>query len=280
MANQPTNPQRADPIRDLFFVPLETIDNVSNWLFFFTALLSFLALLFDAKADPDGYNYVQTVFIATAVILFVFGQATKLYFWPRSERSRRQDFLSYGLGANLTHIRTTGYYNNNETDPIRRIGSAVLENTLFTKIIFRKMLTRVRLLTLGYFSASSLFPVISEWSGFARRLKISTRAFLPSFVPALHQLPWNPMFGRPSQSTRPQKRMRESSPLRRFSLISIQTCLPNGKKLSSLPTSFSDKTLSMFQRDNGRRRRTSAAMSAIRASLQWPLLAESSRQHC
>ena len=153
MANQPTNPQRADPIRDLFFVPLETIDNVSNWLFFFTALLSFLALLFYAKADPDGYNYVQTVFIATAVILFVFGQATKLYFWPRSERSRRQDFLSYGLGANLTHIRTTGYYNNNETDPIRRIGSAVLENTLFTKIIFRKMLTRVRLLTLGYILA-------------------------------------------------------------------------------------------------------------------------------
>jgi hypothetical protein len=150
MANQPTNAQRADPIRDRFFVPLEAIDNVSNWLFFFTAFLSFLALLFDAKADPEGYNYVQTVFIATALLLFVVGQAAKLYFWPRSERPRRQDFLSYGLGVNLTHIRTTGYYNNNETDPIRRIGAAVLENTLFTKTIIRKMLIRTRLLTLGY----------------------------------------------------------------------------------------------------------------------------------
>jgi hypothetical protein len=153
MANQPTNAQRADPIRDRFFVPLEAIDNVSNWLFFFTAFLSFLALLFDAKADPDGYNYVQTVFIATALLLFVVGQTAKLYFWPRSERPRRQDFLSYVLGVNLTHIRTTGYYNNNETDPIRRIGAAVLENTLFTKTIIRKMLTRARLLTLGYILA-------------------------------------------------------------------------------------------------------------------------------
>lgn len=46
---------------------------------------------------------------------------------------RRQDFLSYSLGANLTHLRTTGYYNNNETDPIRRMGAAILENTHFTK---------------------------------------------------------------------------------------------------------------------------------------------------
>ena len=153
MANPPTNPQRTDPIRDRFFVPLETIDKVSNWLFFFAAFLSFWALRFDAKTDPVGYNYVQTAFIATALLLFTFGQATKLYYWPRSEKPRRQDFLSYGLGANLTHIRTTGYYNNKETDPIRRIGAAVLENTLFTKTIVRKMLVGVRILTLGYILA-------------------------------------------------------------------------------------------------------------------------------
>lgn len=61
--------------------------------------------------------------------------------------------MSYGLGTSLTHIRTSGYYNNNETDPIRRTGAAVLENTLFTATVVRKMLKWVRTLTLGYIVA-------------------------------------------------------------------------------------------------------------------------------
>lgn len=158
MANPPmpqptTTPQRTDPIRERFYKPLEAIDMVSNWLFFLAAFLSFLALQYDAKIDPKGYNNVQMAFIVTAIVLFIFGQATKLYFWPRSEKPRRQDFLSYGLGTNLTHIRTSGYYNNNETHPIRRTGAAVLENTLFTTNVVRKMLKWVRTLTLGYLVA-------------------------------------------------------------------------------------------------------------------------------
>jgi hypothetical protein len=150
MTNPSTKPRRTDPVRDRFFAPLEIIERISNLLFFLAALLSFWILRFDAKYDPDGYNHVQTAFIAMTLLLFIFGQATKLYFWPRSEKPRRQDFLSYGLGAKLTHIRTTGYYNNKEIDPIRRIGAAVLENTLFTKTIVRKMLIWLRILILGY----------------------------------------------------------------------------------------------------------------------------------
>lgn len=150
MANPPNISRRADPLRDRFFKPLEFIERISNWLFFFAALLSFGVLQFDAKLDPDGYNHAQTAFIAITLLLFIFGQATKLYFWPRSEKSRRQDFLSYGFGVNITHIRTTGYYNNKEIDPIRRIGAAVIENTLFTKTIVRKMLMWVRILIIGY----------------------------------------------------------------------------------------------------------------------------------
>lgn len=95
MANPPTpqptttTPQRSDPIKERFYKPLEAIDMVSNWLFFIAAFLSFLALQYDAKIDLKGYNNVQMAFIATAIVLFIFGQATKLYFWPRSEKPRR-----------------------------------------------------------------------------------------------------------------------------------------------------------------------------------------------
>lgn len=150
MVNPPTNPQRSDPIRKRFFTPLRIADQISNWLFIFTAGLSFLALNYDPKTDQDGYNLVQTAFITCAVLLFILGQATRLYFWPRAEDPRRKDFLSYCLSTNLTHLRTTGYYNNNEANPIRRMGAAVLENTLFTRSVALGMLKSARLWTVLY----------------------------------------------------------------------------------------------------------------------------------
>jgi len=151
MANPPINPQRSDPIRDRFFKPLEIADLVSNCLFVLTAVLSFLALNYDPKAEQDAYNLIQTAFITSAVLLFILGQVSRLYFWPRAETPRRKDFLSYCLSTNLTHIRTTGYYNNDEANPIRRMGAAVLENTLFTRAVNLKMLKGVRFWTALYF---------------------------------------------------------------------------------------------------------------------------------
>lgn len=150
MDNSSTNPQRSDPIRDRFFKPMEIADQVSNWLFFIAAGLSFLALSCDPKKNLDAYNLVQTTFIVCAVLLFFLGQASRLYFWPRAENPRRKDFLSYCLGKNLTHIRTIGYYNNDESHPVRRMGAAVLENTHFTKRVTLKMLKNVRLWTVLY----------------------------------------------------------------------------------------------------------------------------------
>lgn len=151
MANPLTNSQRSDPIRERFFKPLERIDTVSGLLFWVAAVLSFATLFFDQKADPIWYNRAQIAFIIVAVVLFIIGQGVKLYYWPRSETPRRQDFLSNCLRADLTHIRTNFYYNNNETDPIRRTGAAVLENSLFTSTIIRKMLCSARAFTLLYF---------------------------------------------------------------------------------------------------------------------------------
>jgi hypothetical protein len=38
-----------------------------------------------------------------------------------------------GLGVALTHERTSGYYNNDETEPFRRLGMDVLENAFHSK---------------------------------------------------------------------------------------------------------------------------------------------------
>lgn len=139
-----------DPIGNRFFKPLKTTDSFSNWLFYITAFLSFAALLVDQKEQPGLYNGLQSAFVICAVGLFTVGHVIRLYLWPRAETKRRQDFLSYSLGTNLTHLQSSGYYNNNETDPIRRMGAAILENTHFTKGVALEMCKSERLQTAFY----------------------------------------------------------------------------------------------------------------------------------
>ena len=151
MANFPSNPQRSDPIRDQYYKSLEFMDKLSDLLFWVATVLSFAALFIDENTHTLWSKSIQIIFIIIAVTLFIIGQSVKLYFWPRSESPRRLDFLSYGLGVDLTHVRTGHYYNNKEIDPIRRTGAAILENTLFTAAIVGKMLHFVRVFTLLYF---------------------------------------------------------------------------------------------------------------------------------
>jgi hypothetical protein len=143
---------RIDPIGDKYFAPLRTADKASDWLFIITAVLSFAALMVEKKDFPNTYNVVQSAFIACAIGLFAIGQAIRLYLWPRAEDRRREDFLSNTLNVSLTHERTSGYYNNTETDPIRRMGVAVLENTHFTMNIALEMARneRIRVALYGF----------------------------------------------------------------------------------------------------------------------------------
>lgn len=136
---------RIDPIGDKYFAPLRTADKASDWLFTITAVLSFAALMVDKLDFPNAYNVVQSSFIVCVIGLFAIGQAIRLYFWPRAEDRRREEFLSNALDVSLTHERTNGYYNNTETDPIRRMGVAVLENTHFTMNISLEMARNERI---------------------------------------------------------------------------------------------------------------------------------------
>ncbi|MCP1290411.1 hypothetical protein NK214_09450 [Chromobacterium sp. S0633] len=139
--------QRLDPIREKYFGPLERTDVLGSWIFGGAAILSIIVVVVEKTSFPHGYNLIQGAFVLLVLGLFVVGQVSRLYFSPRAEDKRREDFLSNALNVNLTHERTIGYYNNNESILIRKMGLNVLENTHFTKAIALEMVKMVRLVS-------------------------------------------------------------------------------------------------------------------------------------
>ena len=135
---------RSDPIRTNYFDAVENLERVSDWLFYGGAALSLISLFID-KSNPFLHKWVLIVFAATVFALFVVGMTLRLYVTPRAEDSRRQDFFSSAYGVNLTHQPTDGYYNNDFSDPIKRMAAQVLENSHFSKAIARRMAKRERI---------------------------------------------------------------------------------------------------------------------------------------
>jgi hypothetical protein len=154
------SPGRQDPIRENYYRPLEIAERISDWAFYLGAALSLAVLLIDKGADPVPYQTVQVAFVLTVAIFFIAGTGTRLYFFPRAEDARRKEFLSTVFGIELIHERTQGYYNNDETDPDRRLALCVLENSFFTKSMLRKMATEERTRTLAYFV---IFVAVVFW---------------------------------------------------------------------------------------------------------------------
>lgn len=130
---------RSDPIRTNYFDAVQQAENISNWLFFVNAALSFCTLLVDQKTHPDAYDLVLLLFSLAVVAMFALGLILRLYLTPRAEDKRRQDFFSSACNVNLIHQRTDGYYNNDFSDPIKRMAAQVLENSLFSKEIALRM---------------------------------------------------------------------------------------------------------------------------------------------
>ena len=154
MANTPT---KIDPIRDRYFKPLEIAEGVADKLFYIAALLSFAALLVDQHAYPTGYSIVLISFVLTVIIVFFLGLAVRLHWTPRAEDQRRLDLLSNAHGIPLTHEQTTGYYNNDQTDPLKRLGVAVMENSHFSRAIALEMAKTERINVFVYLA---LFVIV------------------------------------------------------------------------------------------------------------------------
>lgn len=146
LAAPPATSARHDPLNEKYFVPLERIDQLSGIVFYVVAALSIVVLFVDPKQYPKLNDYLNIAFFTLTLCLFGLGIATRLYFAPRAEDARRQEFFATAYDVALIDERTVGYYNNSETDPVRRAAAQTLENALFSKSIALKMLHRERLI--------------------------------------------------------------------------------------------------------------------------------------
>lgn len=141
---------RSDPIRARYYEAVERADKVSDGLFYSSAILSFASLLVEKHAHPAIYDWVMILFALAVIALFVVGLTCRLYFVPRAEDKRRQDFFTNACGVGLTHEKTDGYYNNDLLEPIKRIAAQVLENSHFSKAIALRMAHAERIKVLIY----------------------------------------------------------------------------------------------------------------------------------
>lgn len=107
-------------------------DHCVDILFYISGALSLLALLVEQKSYPSIYSWVQISFAISVVALFAVSVAVHLYFSPRAQARRYQDFLVHAFGKPLNYQQTTGYYNNSATAPSRRIAAQVLENSFYS----------------------------------------------------------------------------------------------------------------------------------------------------
>lgn len=141
---------RSDPIRTRYYDAVELADKVSDRLFYANAVLSVALLLVEKQAHPIAYDWILILFAVSVAALFTIGLVSRLYLTPRAEDKRRQDFFTNASGVSLNHEKTDGYYNNDFTDPIKRMAAQVLENSHFSKAIALRMARTERIKVIAY----------------------------------------------------------------------------------------------------------------------------------
>jgi hypothetical protein len=141
----------SDPIRERYYKSVEWADRATDWLFYIGAALSFASLVVNQEDYPRLYGTLLIIFAVAVLALFAIGMFARLYFTPRAEQKRRQDFLTEAYGVSLTHENTVGYYNNDFTDPPRKLAAQLLENSYFSKELVLRIAHEQRVKAGGYF---------------------------------------------------------------------------------------------------------------------------------
>lgn len=139
-----------DTVRENFYKPLDRLETAGGWLFWLVSILSFAPLFFDKISYPAQFQVLQIALLVLSILFFIQGQVQKLYFFPRAEDVRRQQLLSDSFNVSLTHERTVGYYNNEQSKPMKRLAASSMESAYFTHAVIREMLKRRRVVTLSY----------------------------------------------------------------------------------------------------------------------------------
>lgn len=186
MANQPL---KNDPIRARYYRPLELAEACSDWLFWIVAVLSVSALAVERVNQPKIYDFVQGGFILGVLVLFFLGQGVRLYWTPRAEDRRRQDLLSNSFSVAITHEQTSGYYNNEQTEPLKRLSASLLENSFFSKNVALKMAHRERV-RMTFYVTMWIIALLNRSSDLALGAAMAQAVFSEQIIAKWIRLEW------------------------------------------------------------------------------------------
>ncbi|WP_050579032.1 hypothetical protein [Sinorhizobium medicae] len=153
--------EKNDPVGPEFYVPLGSAERTSTVAFYAAAALSIAVLLVNKTSQPDVYAAAQAAFAISVIVHFVSGIIIRTYFAVRAHSNRIADFVSNAFAVPLVPRPSQGYYNTTAEDPFLRMGASILENSLFTKSIVRRMLCLER-------SRIALYGVVWLWAAFNR----------------------------------------------------------------------------------------------------------------
>jgi hypothetical protein len=132
--------KKVDPVGERYFAPLGRAEVLVDVLFYVSAAFSFLALFVGQSAHPGGYSAVQIGFVLSVVAFFAGNLVVRLYFSPRAQERRLEDFLAHAYKTPLSHEQTKYYYINSATTVPARIAAQVLEKSFYSKSTASSML--------------------------------------------------------------------------------------------------------------------------------------------
>lgn len=78
-------------------------------------------------------NIVCITLIIIHILYIIADTINDMIFKNFAENERRKTLLSNAYGSELTNKKAIGYYNNNEKNPIKKLGLNIFESTFFTK---------------------------------------------------------------------------------------------------------------------------------------------------
>ncbi len=130
--------KKIDPIRKKYYKPLEIAEKFECAFFYISAISSWLILIIDKNQYSALLEWSQILFALVVILLATTGATIRLYLAPRAQESRYKDFISHAFDT-PHYEKTKGYYNNKESEPLRRIAAQTLENSFYSKNIIVDM---------------------------------------------------------------------------------------------------------------------------------------------
>ncbi|WP_262299009.1 hypothetical protein [Microvirga sesbaniae] len=181
--------KRDDPIGREYYSPLKSAEFWSDAAFYIAGALSIAALLVDKATYPRVSDAIQSLFALSVLAIFVSGLAIRLYWSSRARDKRVADFLSNAFGVALIHKQSSGYYNNTQTRPSKRLGAALLENSFFSKTIARGMLPYERT-KIALYAAAWILAMLNRATDLALLAAVAQVIFSEQVIARWVRLEW------------------------------------------------------------------------------------------